>query len=214
MRRLAVLLAALALAGLAGAPAAQAGKRRACTRANATTIADNALARLYTRRSSQQYYSEVLYGCLKKTDRSRRIASNYDDDYVSSSGYGLERLTGAFVSYYYESYDVSCKAACPPDHETTKRSLRLVDLRSGSERVVRVAQRPAGGILLAARGALAWPSWLPGNQIEILVSDGGGERAVDSGAIHPESLALTPGGLLSWRNEDTPRNAQLVKFGP
>lgn len=213
MTRLVKLTAAIALLVLAAAPSAQAAKRPACARAGTTTVAENTLARVYTRPSSNQYYLSVLYGCLKKTNRSRRLSASYDDDYVSSADFSLVQLTGRFVAYYHESYDISCKAACPPDWEATKRHLTLVDLRHGTRRVLPIPERPAGGILLAdARGSLVWPNWLPGNRVEIRVVDGGGERVVDSGAIHPESLKLTSSGWLSWVNDSVLRGVQLVKL--
>lgn len=63
-----------------------------------------------------------------------------------------------------------------------------------------IPARPAGDrLLLNARGAVAWPSWLPNNQVDVIydAEDRDHEygarvlRVADTGAIHPESLRLT-----------------------
>lgn len=91
--------------------------------------------------------------------------------------------------------------------------MHVVDLRNESNNLCRIPSRPAiGRLLLEARGAVAWPSWLRGNQIEIRAVDAIGShtpgagllgRVIDSGAIRPETVRLTPNGVLSWEKDDT-----------
>lgn len=86
----------------------------------------------------------------------------------------------------------------------------------------RIPSRPAiGRLLLDARGAVAWPSWLLGNQIEIRVIDAIGShtpgagmfgRVIDSGAIRPESVRLTSEGELSWDKDDATGRSAVSKM--
>jgi len=205
-----VLLALTTVAGPASAPATGTPKPT-CSAKHSTTIAANAGARVFTRPSSDDYTEGTdLLGCWKRTGRVRSLFYAFDDDYVSSADFGLVALRGGFAAFYAESYDVSCKAACDPGYEPYHRSVNVVDLRTGANAGAKIDERPAGNrLLLDARGAIVWPRWLPANQVEIRALDASGEHAIDSGAIRPESLSLTPGGRLSWANDDTPRTALL-----
>jgi hypothetical protein len=209
MFALALTLLALATAAPAAAPAK--ARKPTCSRTHSTTIAANTVARVFTRPASDGYADGTdLLGCWKKTGRVRGLYFAFDDEYVTSAQFGLVRLRGAFAAFYAESYDISCKAACEPGYEPYHRSLNVVDLRRGGHAGVTVAERPAGNrLLLDARGAIAWPRWLPANQVEIRVLDASGERAIDSGAIRPESISLSPGGRLSWVKDATPRATLL-----
>lgn len=209
-----VLVPALTLAPAAVADAAQSQQRTpSCKRAKSRTVAQNGHVRLFTRRDPNGLPGENdLFGCWKRTGRVRLLASAYDDEYVSYARFGLVRLRGRFAAFHSESYDISCKAACPPDYEPRRRFVTVADVRTGRERAVRVAARPAGNrLLLDAGGAIAWPVWLPANQVEVRVLDAAGERAVDSGAIHPESLRLTSGGRLRWVRDGVARSLQLTR---
>ena len=208
------LTTALTLAALAAAPAAAgaATKSRTCKRPASTTVAQNGLVRVFTRPGANGSLEGTdLLACWKRTGRARLLAFAFDDEYVSSAQFGLVRLRGRFVALFSESYDISCKAACPPGYEPTRRFLEVTDARSGRSRAVRIAERPAGNrLLLDARGAIAWPVWLPANQVEVRVLDAAGERAVDAGAIHPESLTLTSGGRLGWVRDGLARTLLLA----
>jgi hypothetical protein len=214
--RLATLVTALALTALAAAAATAAAPAKpaakpTCQRAHSTTVAGNRLVRVFTRpgRDGSNEGTDLL-GCWKTTGRVRPLAFAFDDGFVASAQFGLVRVRGRFAAFYSETYDVGCKAECPPGYEPTHRHLTVVDVRLGSVRRVRIAEPPAGPrLLLDEHGAIAWPRWLPANQVEVRVLDAAGERALDSGAIRPESLALTPRGRLSWDNAGTLRGARL-----
>lgn len=195
---------------------AKAKAKAACRRAKSRTVAANGLVRVFTRPGDDGYNEGTdLLACWRKTGRARSLFFAYSDDYVTSEWFELVRLRGRFVAFYSESFDIGCKADCPPGYEATHRSVNVVDARFGTGWRTRLAERPAGNrLLLDARGAIAWPQWLPGNQIEVRVRDGGGQRVVDSGAIHPESLALTPGGRLTWVNDATGHSMQLARAKP
>jgi hypothetical protein len=183
----------------------------ACKRAKSRTVAANSLVRVFTRPGSDGFTEGTdLMGCWKRTNRVQQLDYAYDDDYVSASAFDLVRLSGRFVAFHTEAYDVSCKAACPPDFVATHHVLSVVDLRSGRTATVASDARPAGGRLLAdTHGAIAWTHWLPANQVELRAFDGDGEHVVDSGPIHPESVTLTAGGRLGWISESDPRSLLL-----
>jgi hypothetical protein len=204
------LLALMAVAAPTAAPA-KGTPKPTCARKHSTTLAANAVARVFTRPGGDGYNDGTdLLGCSKATGRVRSLFFAFDDDYVSSADFGLVRLSGEFAAFYAQSYDISCKASCDPGYEPYHRSVNVVDLRTGAQAGARIAERPAGNrLLLDARGAIAWPRWLPANQVEIRALDASGEHVIDSGAIHPESLVLTRGGRLSWINEATPRTTLL-----
>lgn len=214
MLRLRTLITALALVALipAHGHAATPKHKPTCKRSNSTTVAQNGVVRLFTRRGLNGLPGENdLFGCWKRTGRVRLLAYAYDDDYVSYASFSLVRVRGRFAVFFSESSDISCKADCPPGYEPMQRAVNVADVRTGRERTVRVAARPAGNRLLVdASGSIAWPVWLPANQVEVRVLDAVGERAVDSGAIRPESLRLTSGGRLGWVNDGGARSLQLT----
>lgn len=214
LRTFALAFALLALSASTAPGAVAAKAKPTCKRAHATAVAGNRDAVVFTRPTGDDYTQGTsLYGCSRRTGRVHELAYAFDDDYVSSAAFGLVRLRGLFVAFYAESYDISCKAACDPGYDPYRRSLHVIDLRTGAGAGARIAERPAGGrLLLDAHGAIAWPRWLPGNQVEVRVLDAAGERAIDSGAIRPESLTLSRNGRLTWVNDTTPRAAQLKRF--
>ena len=201
-------------ASVAPAVAAPAKRKPTCKRSLSRTVAENTQIRVFTRPDDNGGYTPGtgLFGCSKRSGRVRPLALAFDDEYISSASFGLVRIRGRFVAFYTEHFDISCKAACPPDYESTRRFVNLVDVRRGTGFDVEVAARPAGNRLLVdAGGAIAWAQALPAaGLVEVRVSDAAGERALDSGAIAPASVALTAGGLLSWTNAGAARAAQLV----
>lgn len=216
MPRTLVTMVALALLAAAAAPAAEAQAATAkptCKRAHSRTVAGNGLVRVFTRPGSDGSNDGTdLLACWKRSGRVRGLAFAFDDNYVTSARFDLVRARGRFVAFYAESTDISCKAACPPDYEPTRRRLNVLDVRSGRGYRVALAEPPAAErLLLSADGAIAWPRWLAANQIEVRVVDGAGERAVDGGAIHPESLSLTRGGLLGWVKDGVAHSLTLER---
>lgn len=216
MLRLRIVTTALALVALI-APATDAATpehKSTCKRSHSTTVAQNKLIRVFTRPGTDGAYTEGtdLVGCWRKTGRTRLLAYAFDDDYVSRAEFGIVRIRGRFAAFYTESYDISCKAACDPTYEPYRRHLNVVDVRLGSGFSVKIAERPAfNRLLLSEHGAIAWPQWLPANQIEVRVVDAAGEHAVDSGPIRPESLTMTPGGRLGWVRDGTPQSTVLAR---
>jgi hypothetical protein len=212
-RTFAITAAVAALVAAGAAPAQGATKPKpTCKRSNSTTVAQNSAVRVFTRPDRDGYAQGTdLLACWRRTGRVRELAYAFDDDYVSSAQFALVRLRGGFVAFYTQTFDISCKAACPPDWEATRRHLNVVDVRRGTGHDVRVAERPAR-LLLDGRGAIAWPRPLTAGAVEVRVVDGAGERAVDSGAIAPRSLALTAGGRLSWLRDGVARSTLLQPF--
>jgi hypothetical protein len=105
---------------------------------------------------------------------------------------------------------LSCKAACPPDYETTKTSVVVRDIRSRRSRLTRTHAAPRS-LRLSSAGVAAWLAPVAGGA-ELRVIDGAGlGRLVDSGAIEAGSVGLR-GLRLGWVNAGTQRAADLTPF--
>src|SRR5215213_10128239 len=107
MRRLILIALATGLLGVAPAQAAT------CKRPDTTTLAANGVARVFERDGSGSF-DRRLYGCLRSHGRAIRLEDAYDDGYVTSYAYANVRLAGRFAAWSFETYDISCKADCPP----------------------------------------------------------------------------------------------------
>ena len=204
-RRVAPLI--LALLAVAALPTAAEGRAR-CAVKGSHTVAKSPAVRAYVKRDREG--NRRLYGCLRKTGRKLLVAAEYDDQYVTSGVYRDVRLAGRFVVVVFEATDVSCKAACPPDYETTQTSVVVRDVRSRKSRIARSPTAP-GTLRLSNRGFAAWLTPVAGGA-ELRVIDGAGlGRVVDTGAIDPASVAL-PGGELEWVKDATPAVLALTPF--
>ena len=217
-------LALAALTTIALAPTASAKTKSSCERPGSRTVAENAVARLFTRPSRSPLGYRDLFGCWKKRGRARSLEIPHHPCWLRSD-FDLLRLRGRFAALYIDRLDrgPGRPADCGSSRKIVEHFVHVVDLRQLLVRVYEIDGRPAGGrLLLDTRGAIAWPSWLPHNQVAVRVIDSEGTRnpdagpeelwgrVLDSGAIHPESLELAP-GKLSWFNEDhsTSRDALL-----
>lgn len=195
--------------GAIAAPAASTSS--SCKRAKARTIAQNHVVRVFTVLDhSSDDKQKLLMACLKKTGRLRELAVAIEPEVINTyREFDLVRLRGRFVAFRLEDLP-DCRYGCSPGADGVSQTLTSVDVRSGKCFAVTVAERPAGSrLLLDARGALAWPSSLPDNQLEVHALDAAGERVLDTGPIQPESLSLTRRGRLSWINNST-RTEQLT----
>jgi hypothetical protein len=203
IRRLA-LPAALVAVLVAVLPAtAEAAARPTCNREGSKTLAKNGFARVYELGSK-------LYGCRRVTGKRVLLYEAYDDDYVSSASYGQVRLNGRFVAWTWQTYDISCKAACPPGYNPTNSGISVLDLRRRRGRTVTPAE-PAGRALVVSRnGALAWLTRdSGGGPVELHVSLRLSEdRVIDSGNIDPGSLRVEL-TIISWRRDGVERFARL-----
>jgi hypothetical protein len=114
---------------------------------------------------------------LKKTGRIWGLARSVDE-LDTFEDFDAVQLSGRFVAWYGEYLDL-CRYGCPPWYDSFAQSLETVDLRSGEERRVELPDYPAGMQLrVDAQGAIAWPVWLPHNQVAVRIRDAAGERAV------------------------------------
>jgi hypothetical protein len=198
------LLGAVALHAPADAAAARKAKRQ-CPRADTKTVARNDVVRLFERKSGG---NRRLYACLRRTQRTKRVVSSYDDGLYVSADYSNVRLAGYFVAWSYERTDVSCKADCPPGYNATHRSIGLYNLRSRGARDIfgSVEQR---ALVLTSSGVLAWARRASDGQIEVITRSRAGKQALlDRGAIPPSSLKLRDSTLV-WANGGVERSAPL-----
>lgn len=160
-------------------------------------MAKNRLVRVYSYRRNG---NRRLTGCLRATGRKHLVVREYDDGYVESGAYRDVRLAGRFVAVVFDATDVSCKAACPPDYETTQTSIVISDIRSRRDRTT-CTHEQAGSLRLSTAGVAVWLVPIPGG-FELHAFDGSGEPVLDSGAIDPASVALA-GLHLTWANTGT-----------
>jgi hypothetical protein len=166
-----------------------------------TTVAKNEVARLFWR-------GGTLYSCLWSANRAEEIASDYDDGgYTFSYGWSGARLAGRYVAWLEWETDISCKAACPPDYDSTTYRVNVIDLRT--EESEWTGGLPAGSTLrVNRRGAAAWLESLGGGQREVHAWDADGHRVLDTGVIPRASYSLA-GHRLSWANGDLQRTVTL-----
>ena len=171
MRRLAPLLAVLALAAAAAPAPAEAA--RSCRAKGSATEAQNRHARLYRQ-------GAALIACMRASGRRFVLDRNHDDGYVTSGGWSDPRLGGRYAAWVSSYTDVSCKAACPPGYEATRYSIVVHDLRRR-----RAVQTVSGNFdfVLTDRGALAWLVGRDGATELHTAVPGRGQRVIDSGGI-------------------------------
>lgn len=184
-----MLIAAIALA--LAAPPAGAATRRSCSSPGARTVAQNTQARVFQRGSR-------LYGCLRSSGRRMKLDVSFDDGYVTSHEFRDVRLAGRYVAWVWESVDVSCKAACPPDYETTRTGVQVADLRHRRTRSTRAAP-VAKSLRVSTRGGAAWAAEdLSGFAVHSY--DAAGDRVLDTGNVGPASVRVTA-SIVSWAKD-------------
>jgi hypothetical protein len=147
--RLISLAAVLAVTGslAAGATAAPAAKKPTCFKAKGKTVASHTRARVFER-------GNRTYACMRGK-RPRLLTRDFDDQYVTSGTTGQIALAGNYVAYAYNLTDVSCKAACPPEFDTSQDSLTLLNLVSGREQQV-TENYDGEPFALTETGAVGW----------------------------------------------------------
>jgi hypothetical protein len=174
-----------------------------CKRAGSETVRQNAFARVYK-------VGSKLYGCRRATGKRTLLYEAYDDDYTSSAFWGDVRLNGRFVAWSWGTYDISCKADCPPGYNPRNSGISVFDLRRRRGRTV-TPTNPVGGALVVSRGGgLAWltrgPSGGPADlHVSLRLSD---DRVIDSGDIDPKSLRVEL-TIISWVRDGVERFVRL-----
>jgi hypothetical protein len=187
-----VLVVALLLA--VGAPSASAAGAACKPPKGAKVQAANGQARVYVKGSG-------LFGCLRSSGKTTRVAKNYDDDFVQSGSFDRVRLAGPFVAFSFTAIDVSCKADCPPDYDSSKESVHIYDLRTGKGRSFEV---DATAFDISPKGALAWTAVSETAGWDLLLVQAGSTTAgqLDTG---PVSLYGFRGTALLWTNGNNGR---------
>ena len=202
MRLARPVLLALAL-GLALASPASA--KQPCT-SGGKTVAQNRYLRLYTKKGDASESRVRLYACDRKTRKRRKLAEAFDDGYVSSEEFHSVRLHGRYAAFVDHSYDISCKAACPPGYEADSYSIGVYASRSGKTRFIGPDSSPTA-LVLTVKGAIAWAEG-SGGAVKIQARDSAGTRTLDTGAIDPRSLGVEL-TIVSWTKDGEERFARL-----
>lgn len=204
-RRLAVL--GLSVLAVACAPGVASAKAPSCAKAGSKTLAQNKSVRVYR---TGKGVDQSLFACRRSTGRRTRLATAFDDGYVSSASFGDVRLAGQFVAWSKTATDNSCKADCPPGYEPTTRAIGVFD--AGHRKSRGIDGYPIGGALVLSKdGGVAWAAQSSsGDPFEIRASVRAGDnRLLDSGgAIDPGSLAIEI-TIISWTNNDEEHFARL-----
>src|SRR5262245_7804636 len=137
-----LLIAALAVSLVAAAPAAAGvkAKRAPCAKRGSTTLASSSLARVYRSDvpdgGADGMTLDKVYGCWRSGDRRTLLATEYDDDYVTSGTVDRIVLGGRFVLVLYTATDVSCKADCPTGYEPSSTNLAAFNLKARKRRTL------------------------------------------------------------------------------
>ena len=183
LRRLTLVVAATLLVLPAEGHAAA-----SCAPQGAKRLAANGEAVVYTRAKGSR-----LYGCLRRTGRSRLLVGS-GDGYGTFISFSHVTLAGHVVGYAETLTDISCKADCPPDYDPTRDYVVADDLRKHQTRTVTAS---ATTVAVNARGWLAWLQ-AAGDQSELHISQGPGvDTVVDTGTLDRVSFC---GAQLLWRN--------------
>ena len=126
---------AVALAAAAALPAAAPAKAKAklCAHRGSKTLASNSTGRVYrvdvADGGADGMTLDNIFGCWGNGDRRTLLATEYDDDYVTSGHVTGLVLGGRYVLVLFTAQDVSCKADCPADFDTSTTSLVAYDLK-------------------------------------------------------------------------------------
>ena len=202
MRLRAVLAAAVVVLAVAPAPSAGAATpKKRCTAAGAKTVVKNRVARVFSAPYGEgEFTTARLFGCLYSNGRRVLLDQAEDDEYVSSEEFRKVRLNGRFAAWEHESFDISCKADCPPGYQASTTTVHARDLRARRNRSFD-GSVSGQSLVVGARGT---PAWLQaaGDRVEVRA----GGDVLDSGAI--DSLRLR-GTTLSWRNAGLAKSAEL-----
>lgn len=216
MRAPLIVIASLALALIATAPAAAA--KPSCARKGSKTVARAPGMRVFTVRSVDRFAEEEvvrLYGCWSVDGRKRWLAENVESDYDGSgTGFGDVRAAGRYVAWLAWDFDGSCKADCPPGYDQSDEALVVYDLQRG--RVLRRSELPdhttyrGGSLALTQHGGIAWltSGETLGSVPDLAVLDRDGRRVLDSGNIAPASIRAEI-SIVSWVRDGVEHFARL-----
>jgi hypothetical protein len=85
---------------------------KTCSKRGSTTVASSSIARVYSvAASGDDDTTDIVYGCLRSTDRRTRLAERY-------------------VLVLFTATDISCKADCPPGYQPSRTRLSATNLKT------------------------------------------------------------------------------------
>jgi hypothetical protein len=133
LRPIPVLALALLAAAAIPTTASAASKSKSCSHRGSKTLASNSTSRVYKVDTpdggDDGMTLDNIFGCWRNGDRRTLLATEYDDDYVTSGRVNQLVLGGRYVLVLFTAEDISCKAACPPDYDPTVTDLTAYDLK-------------------------------------------------------------------------------------
>jgi hypothetical protein len=104
---------------------------KTCSKRGSTTVASSSIARVYSvAASGDDDTTDIVYGCLRSTDRRTRLAEEYDDNFVLSGSVDAVKLGGRYVLVLFTATDISCKADCPPGYQPSRTRLSATNLKT------------------------------------------------------------------------------------
>jgi hypothetical protein len=199
------LLLALAATAVLTASGPAEAKKPPCSRAGSKTVASTKSVRVYKVKNADGGFN--LIGCLRSDNKRQTLAHGYDDVETSGS-FDRVKVAGRFVAWQFTSYDVSCKATCPPGYDPYSIHITIRDLRKHKTVMVDGRVATKGRLVLTSGGAIAWTQDTA-TDVEVNAYDAAKRHQLDHGPIPPDSLKLK-GKTASWTNAGQPKSATLA----
>jgi hypothetical protein len=134
---------------------------RTCAPRGSTTLAADGAAQVYRAPvkggGDDGMTTGEVFGCRRSGGKPTLLATEYDDDFVTSGDVTKVVLDGRFALVLFAATDVSCKADCPPDYQSTHTTLSGVDLKRGRQTTLDTGAVDASSLRLDGAAA-TWTS--------------------------------------------------------
>jgi hypothetical protein len=206
---LAVVVALVAVAGLAPGPAVAAKAKRCGVPSHAKVLAKSRQLLVYQDNDEE----DVYFFCVRPNGRRETLLTPEDEFQTTHATLvGRVRLAGRYAAYRYIWQRPPCSDANPCQPGEALQGYRVGINRPGFTPFEADVGDNDTTFGLTAGGVLAWLTAVAGGQELHVLGGPFGKQApgvvVDSGAIDPASFSVQ-GTTLSWTNAGTPKTFSL-----
>ena len=206
---LAVVVALVAVAGLAPGPAVAAKAKRCRVPSHARVLAKSRQLLVYQDNDEE----DVYFFCVRPDGRRETLLTPEDEFQTTHATLvGRVRLAGRYAAYRYIWQRPPCSDANPCQPGEALQGYRVGINRPGYTPFEADVGDNDTTFGLTAGGVLAWLTAVAGGQELHVLGGPFGKQApgvvVDSGAIDPGSFSVQ-GTTLSWTNAGTPKTFSL-----
>jgi hypothetical protein len=206
---LAVVVALVAVGGLAPGPAAAAKAKRCRVPSGAKVLAKSRQLLVYRDNDEE----DVYFFCVRPNGRRETLLEPEDEFQTTHATLvGGVRLAGRYAAYRYIWRRPPCSEANPCQPGEALQGYRVGINRPGNAPVEAGVGENDTTFGLTAGGVLAWLTAVAGGEELRVLGGPFGTQApglvVDSGAIDPASFSVQ-GTTLSWTNAGTPKTFSL-----